>query len=102
MVLVVAFGPSHSLMCLAAMIDYEYDVSFSVQSLCFRCAQMQLFAWAHVGKVVGIFSRFNHIRHLLPLLVRLLTMGYGRSATLLLVETNLWGGLIRRTSNLVH
>ena len=91
--LVVAFSPSNNLTCLDAMMDDEYDASLSSLSVCFHRVQMYLFTWEHTGKIAGIFPWFDHIHHLLPLLVTLLATGYGKSVTLLLVETDLWGGL---------
>ena len=93
MALAVAFDPSNNLTCLAVMTAYEYDASFFARSMCSHRVQMQLFAWTRTGKVVCIFPRFNHIRHLLPRRVTLLYVGSGRSVALLPVETNLWGGL---------
>ena len=91
--LVGAFNLSDSLMCLAIIMDYEYDVSFSVWSVCFHCVQMWIFAWAHTGREVSNFPLLNLIRHLLLLRVTLLDVGSGRREALLLTEASLFGGL---------
>ena len=73
-------------MCLAVMSM----TPLSQSEVCFPTVfQMQLSAWAHTGMVVCIFPLLNIIRHLLPLWVTLLAVGFGRRAALLLAEASL-------------
>ena len=92
MELVGTFSPSDSLTCFTVIMDYEYNASFSVQSVCFRRVQMRLSAWAHTSKAVCNFPLLNLIRHLFLLRVILLDMGFERRAVFLLVDVSLFGG----------